>query len=194
MMKKFIPILLLFIGINTTIFGQFRLPSFDIEAKGGVGGFPNTQWDYLLTNYQTGIHIHINQHLAIGWTYSRGSGTTSRTGNQDIFVNSEKYDTKELITGLDLRLSAGRTKKLRPYIALHYTKVEVVTDLVDYRQSVKTNAIGGSAGLLLKLGNKMYLNLIDITGRYLSEEPFWLNERVHLEFRAGLLYNISRRK
>lgn len=172
---------------------QFRIPSFDVEAKGGIAGLLTDNWDYWMTNYQAGIHFHVNQYVAIGATYYRGTGTIGRDLRDNAF-SDEEFNTEELITGLDVRFSTGRSGKLRPYLSLNYSKVEIASDFGGYRQSGKTNAIGASAGLLLKLGNRMYLNLIDATGRNLSEELFWLDGKTHLEFKAGLLYNFGKRK
>lgn len=191
-MRRLVTIIVL-IGVSVSARAQFSVPPFDVEIKGGISGFPTSKWDYMGIGYKAGVHVHLNQHVAIGWTYMRSTGNASEDSGDNIFP-TEDFKTTELSTGPSLRLSTGRSRKMRPYIALSYSKVEVVTDRGDYRYSIKTNAPGASVGMLVKLGNKMYINLFEVTYRKLSDKVFWLDAQGQLEIKAGLLYNLGKKK
>lgn len=169
---------------------QFNLPPFEINIKGGFSALITDDEGPQMINVQGGLHVPINQYISVGWMYARTAYGTVHNGDVD-----QDYRTQELITGPELRISGGRSRKLRPYLVLSYTKFEIVTDYEAYRDASKTNAFGAHFGLMLKLGNRMYLNLIEVGGRKLSDEPFWLpNGNIQAEIKTGLTYNFGKKK
>src|SRR5258708_23961089 len=144
---------------------QFSLPRIDIEGKLTQNIVPGNQGDnnvYPLkaletSNLQLGAHWQITQNVALGWLYSsslRGSGYNST----DFKFNFGKGDSKALTSfnGIDLRLSIGRASKWRPYLSVCYGKAEIVEDRGSFRLASKINAIGGSLGIMRRMGNHLY--------------------------------------
>jgi len=167
---------------------QFRLPPFEINLKAGYSVMI-TDGGPQMINLQGGLHVPINQYISVGWLYARTAYGTAYDDEVD-----KDYTTQELITGPEVRISGGRSRKLRPYLVLSYAKFEIVTDYESYRNASKSSALGGHLGLMLKLGNKMYLNLIEVGMRKLSDEPFWINENAQVEIKTGLSYNFGKKK
>lgn len=188
-MKIFAGFIVLICGLAINCSAQFRLPPFEVGLKGGFAAILATS-DITAINAQGEIHLPINQHISVGWIYARTVYGTNYDNTQD-----KDYNTRELITGPELRISAGRARKLRPYLTLSYTKFEIVTDFENYRNANKSNALGAHFGLMLKLGSRMYLNLLEAGVRKLSKEPFWMPDgNLQIEFKTGLSYNFGKKK
>ncbi len=182
--------------------GQFRLPPFDVEVKGSVSVFPGFSNQnsvagdierVQLFNIHAAAHWQLNQNIGIGWFYSRSldggvythlnDGGKGKTSNALLLMN-----------GPDIRISTGRGKKWRPYLSFNYCKMELINDKVGYRLASKANAFGVSIGVMRKLSNKVYLNLIEIGGRVLWDKPYWFATDKMLEVKMGLTINFGKRK
>ena len=182
---------------------QFSLPRIDVEAKVTQNIVPagdNSSPSYSLkaletTNIFLGAHWQINQHIAVGWIYSnslRGSGYN----NTDFKFNFGQGDTKALtsFSGIDLRLSAGRARKWRPYLSISYCTAQIIEDKGAFRLATKTNAIGGSIGFMRRMGNRLYFNAIELGVRKFSDKLFWADTGFLIEAKMGFTYNIGKKK
>lgn len=183
-----------------TVYPQFRLPQFDVELKAHQNIVPGNGSNggielFEATNLYSALHIQISQHLGIGAYYSKSLRGMAKY--HDDQLGSSSSETGELLLkGLDIRLSTGRSKNWRKYMSLNYSKIEIVEDNVDFRYAAKTNAFGASIGIMRKLGNKLYLTVIEVGAKSLSDKPFWfgLSDNIMLDVKMGLLYNFDRRK
>lgn len=197
--KPFVVLLFSLTGL-ISVNAQFQLPQFDIELKGQQNLIPGDgQNDGELqvletTNIYGGAHVQLGQHIALGAFYSksfRGMGKFSvgQDGNID-------HNVLLLQKGMDVRLSTGRARNWRPYMTLNYSQIEIVEENVGYRLASKTNAFGGSLGIMRKLGNKLYLTIIELGVKVLSDEIFWFNssDKILIDAKMGLLYNIGKKK
>jgi hypothetical protein len=184
--------------------GQFVLPRIDIEAKVAQGVIPSNNNDNVLytlkaietTNLQLGIHWQLTQHIAVGWIYSnsmRGGGYNS----ENFKFNFGKGDSKAFTSFnvFDLRLSAGRATKWRPYLSINYGRAEIVEDKGSFRLADKTTAFGGSIGTMRRLGNHLYWNVIEIGAKTFSDKLFWADTgNLMIEAKMGFTYNIGKKK
>ncbi len=184
--KKLLLSLLLMVFVFC-VKAQFRLPQIDVEAKGAFSLWDNPG-NYVgppqFISWQGGAHIQVNQRIAIGGFYSRSlSGTVK---NNDGTQNSAQF----LMRGIDLRLSAGRSAKLRPYLSLNYSSVEFVEPLGGLNLADKTTATGATLGLMRKLGNNLYWNIVEVNYKKISHAIYWLQSDFTLEAKTGFTYNI----
>lgn len=195
--KKPIILVLLVFSVVTLVNAQFQLPQFDVELKVQQNIIPFSGGEYLnyfeTTNLYSAAHVQVGQHLAIGGFYSRSFRGTERFSykTEDVY-----HDALNLTKGIEIRFSTGRAKKWRKYIALNYSQIEIVEDNIDYRLASKTNAFGGSLGIMRKLSNKLYLTIIELGVKALSDEIFWFNssDKLMIDAKMGLLYNIGKKK
>ena len=183
---------------------QLSLPRIDIESKLTQNIVPGNQGDnnaYPLkaletTNLQLGVHWQIKQYLALGWIYS-GSLRGSGYNGTDFKFNFGKGDSKALtsFSGIDLRLSTGRANRWRPYLSLSYGKAEVVEDRGSFRLASKTNAFGGSLGIMRRMGTHLYWNVLEASVKIFSKKMFWADDGgVMMELKTGFTYNIGKKK
>lgn len=184
---------------------QFSLPRIDIEAKlaqdivpGDEGDANNSSSFKALetTNLQLGAHWQITQQIALGWIYS-GSMRGSGYNTTDFNFNFGKGDTKALtsFSGIDLRLSTGRANRWRPYLSICYGKAEIVEARGSFRLATKTNAIGGSFGIMRRMGNHLYWNVFEAGAKKFSDKLFWANDGTFMiELKMGFTYNIGKKK
>lgn len=183
-------------------FAQLKVPTFDVELKihqnliPGSGGSDGSMEFVETTNFYGGAHVQINQYVAIGGFYSRSfrgaAAFTSNDGN-----NNTTTQALQLQKGLDLRFSTSRSKKWRYYLSASYLQVELVQDNEVYRLAGKSNAFGGSLGTMRRLGNNLYLNVIELGIKVMSEEIFWFNttkDKFIVDAKMGLTYNIGKKK
>jgi hypothetical protein len=188
--------------LSQVALAQFQIPLLDVEVKASENLFPgNDNPPYTLraietTNLHLAAHVQINQHIAIGWIYSssmRGSGFNDPN---DFKFNFGGGDSKALtlFTGPDIRLSAGRAVRWRPYLSVNYCKAQIVEDKVNYRLADNTSAIGGSFGLMRRMGNHLYWNVFEIGGKVLQSAPFWSQRNAILDIKTGFTYNMGKRK
>jgi len=172
---------------------QFRLPQIDIEAK-GVGsifdaGNNESISDIAAISGQGAFHVQVNQHIALGVVYAKSflGKVHHQDGNH---ATTAKNDLKLLMTGLDLRLSAGRSVKWRPYLSLNYSKVEFIEQYSGYNLAHSTNAIGANIGVMLRLGNNLYWNVVEVGAKSYKDKVFWLGTDFTAEAKTGFTYNI----
>jgi hypothetical protein len=183
---------------------QFQLPRFDVEIKGGiaiVGADQTIDQTYYVTtaktfNYQVGAHWQLNQNIGIGWVYTKSlSGTIGfESGNgssgpppDNIFL---------MMNGPDLRISTGRTRKMRYYLSVNYVTLEFVEEKSGFRLAAKTNTFGGGIGMMLRLSNKVYWNIVELNAHPIpSDAVYWLTKTdVILEAKTGFTLNFGKRK
>ena len=188
----------------TGAYAQFHLPRFDVEIKGGMAMISADQTmdqtyyvkDAKTFNIQVGAHWQLNQNIGIGWVYTRSmSGTigfesgngSSAPPNDNIFL---------MMNGPDLRISTGRTRKMRYYLSVNYVALEFVEQKEGYRLAAKTNTFGGGIGMMLRLSNKLYWNIIELNAHPIpSDAIYWLTKTdVILEAKTGFTINFGKRK
>ncbi len=190
----------LLIFISRIGYAQLRIPTVDVELKinqnlipGSGGG--DGQIEFVeMTSVYGGAHFQINQYVAIGGFYSR-----SFRGNGRVRVGDNGVDQEvlQLGKGFDVRLSTGRAKKWRKYLAVSYTQIEMVRVNETFRLAAKTNAFGGSLGIMRRLSNNLYLNVIELGLKVMSDDIFWFGTTKDifiLDAKMGLTYNIGKRK
>jgi len=209
-MKKVILTIFLIISFNL-LNAQFKLPPMDIQFKPG-GNFINGDSDnqQLAAIDLTGsFYIHVNQYLAGGIFLTRSvfgeyfdegnvevgtsKGAFSSGFNQSDFDGNYQNDADILIYGFSVRLSTGRVGKWRPYLNLNYFKFEVVNHFENFNFSAESNGFGVDLGLMLKLSDKFYLNLIEGSIKKLQDEIFFMGEDLTLfQARIGVTYNFGK--
>lgn len=196
----------LLIGALTSVFGgvsyaQLRIPTFDVEIKINQNLIPGSgdgdgQIEFVeTTNVYAGAHVQINQYVALGGFYSRsfrGTGKIHYDNN-----NSVNKEVLFLQKGLDIRLSTSRAKKWRKYLVVSYTQIEMVRVDEALRLAAKTNAFGGNLGIMRRLSNNLYLNVIELGLKVMSDDIFWFGTTKDIfivDAKMGLTYNIGKRK
>lgn len=186
-------LLLLFTVVSAK--AQFRLPQFDIEAKGGftmidAGGNDGTSNPIHRANFssfQAGLHVQFSQRIALGGFYDRSFGGEIVFGSGS---TSTEYPLSVLMYGVDLRFSAGRSAKWRPYIGLVYGKAEFVQQTGNYNLAAQSNVMGVNLGIMLLFGRNFYWNILEISPRYLPDKIFWINSDFMIAGKTGFTYNI----
>jgi len=194
-------ILILFLLCTHAGFAQFSLPTFDVELKAHQtlvpgSGDNNGELEFVeTTNLYSAVHVQINQYIAIGGYYSR-----SFRGNSAFRFNEGNIEQKaiQLQTGLDIRFSTSRAKNWRKYLALSYGQIEMVTVSETLRYGDKTKAFGGNLGIMRRLSNNLYLTVMELGVRVMSDDIFWFNSTdsqvVMVDAKIGLTYNIGKKK
>lgn len=180
---------------------QFRLPTMDVEAKFNFNILPstisNTVDNMQTTGFSGALNIHINQYIGLGWFYQRSISGTTKYQNRDGGNQSSK-DAQILFSGTVLRISTGRGNKWRPYLALSYSKVEIVQSNGGYNVAAKTNAVGANLGIMRRLGNRLYWNVMEAGVKMVKEPPFWFGSKdtnvSMFEVKSGFTYNFGKRK
>lgn len=183
-------------------YAQLRIPIFDVELniqqneipgegrEDGDIGFAES------TNVYAGVHVQINQHIALGGFYSRsfrGEGKIQNTNGG----NSVYREVLHLQKGMDVRLSSRRAKKWRKYLVVSYSQVELVQVGEAFRLADKSNAFGSRLGIMRKLSNNLYLNMIDLGSTVITDDIFWFGSTSHIvifDAKMGLTYNIGKKK
>lgn len=199
--KKFLLIGMLLFFHSGVSYAQLKIPTFDVELKINQnmipgGGDENGTLLFLeTTNLHAGAHIQINQYIALGGFYSRNFRGNSLMGFDDSRQDNYR-DVNFLMKGLDIRLSTGRAKNWRKYLAVNFSQVELVQVNESFRLADKSNAFGGNLGIMRKLSNNLYLNLIELGVKVMSDEIFWFNtsDKIIIDAKMGLTYNIGKRK
>lgn len=196
--------LTLLMAVLTTISqAQFSFPKFDVELNGGFAKISADQTvdnnysinDVLAMNLQAAAHWQINQNIGLGWTYSKSLSGSISYGSIDNGTTVSTQNIYLLMYGPTVRISSGRIKNWRPYLNLSLLAVEYVEDKEGYRQAHKTNAGGVGVGIMRRLGNKLYWNVLELSGNVLSEKIFWLTEsNLIVEAKTGFTYNFGKLK
>lgn len=200
--KPTILVVVLFFSSVSLSNAQIKIPTFDVELKVHQTLIPGDGEDdgslefVETTNFYGGAHVQINQHIAIGGFYSRSfRGAAAFTTNSgDDHSQTQAF---QLQKGLDLRFSTSRAKKWRHYLSVNYSQVELVQDNEVYRTAGESKAFGGSLGTMRRLSNNLYLNVIELGVKVMSDEIFWFNAsqaKFIAEAKMGLTYNIGKRK
>lgn len=181
---------LVFLVFMIPVKAQFRLPQFDIEAKGGyslidAGG--NQSVDMAsFSFFQAGLHLQFSQRLALGGFYNRSFGGETKYGSGD---SRNEYPLSVLMYGVDLRLSAGRSARWRPYFGLVYGKAEFVQKTGSYNLAATSNMMGANLGIMKLFGRNFYWNILEVSAR-VFDRIYWLEADFSLEAKTGFTYNI----
>lgn len=190
--KATISCLLFTLAIALPVTAQFRLPQIDVDLKGAYSLFDagnNENVDHIhQMSVQGSVHVAISQHIAVGAFYMKGisGGIDHKNGSG---ANTQN-ELKTLMTGFDIRLSAGRSVKWRPYLLLSYSKVEFVESYTGYNLAHSTWAPGVNVGVMLRLGNTLYWNVLEVGAKFLGEKVYWLDTDFTAEVKTGFTYNI----
>lgn len=200
--KQALVVFFLTLFSTVTSFAQLSLPPFDVELKGSVSVFPgqgNVSSSGTIERIQTfnihgAAHWQLNQNIGIGWFYCRSVNGGVYT-HGDNGTKSKTSDAQMLATGPQVRLSTGRGKTWRPYMTVNYCQLELINDLEGYRLANKSKAVGGSIGIMLRLSNKVYLNLLEVSYRKILTEAFWFPSNSQMiEAKTGVTVNFGKRK
>jgi len=190
--KNIIICLFFIMAAASPVAAQFRLPQIDVDLKGAFSLYDagnNENVDHInQTSVQGSVHVAISQHIALGAFYMKGLNG-SITHKNGASANTQN-NLKTLMSGFDLRLSAGRSVKWRPYLLLSYSKIEFVESYTGYNLAHSTWAPGVNLGVMLRLGNSFYWNVIEVGGKFLGEKVYWLDTDFTAEVKTGVTYNI----
>ena len=181
---------------------QIWLPMVDLEVKASQNVIPANNVNLIslrvmeTTNLFLAAHVQINQYLAAGWIYSRSFRGQGYNSPNDFKFHFGRGDSRAitLMQGPEIRISAGRSAKWRPYLNLNYCVAQVVEDKGSYRFASKQTALGASIGLMRRLGNRLYFNVLELGMKRFSEKIFWADTKLLLEAKTGFTYNIGKRK
>jgi hypothetical protein len=183
---------------------QFKIPTFDVELKANQNISPemgdlDDQLEYFeTTNIHGAVHVHFGQRLGLGLFYSKSfRGQAAYRFSQE--GSKVHRDMLMAIRGVDLRLSAGRARKWRPYLSLNFSRIEVVQDNVVFRFAAKSAMYGVNIGIMRRLSNNLYLNVIELGSKYINDKMFWFDDNgpggaLIVDAKMGLTYNIGKRK
>ena len=171
---------------------QISLPQFDVELKGGfsiVDSGQNQDIDNsFFSFFQTGLHVQFSQRVALGGFYNRSLSGEVKYGRDGASATS--YPLSVLMYGIDLRFSAGRSVKWRPYVGLVYGKAEYVQKTGDYNLAASSNVMGVNLGIMRLFGRNFYWNVLEVSARYMPDKIYWLQADFSLEAKTGFTYNI----
>jgi len=183
---------------------QFQLPRFDVELKGGmalISADQTTDQSYYVKNaktfnFQVGAHWQLNQNIGIGWVYTKSFSGTIEYETYNGGAAPAPDNIFLMMNGPDLRISTGRTRKMRYYLCVNYVALEFVEQKDGYRLAAKMNTFGGGIGMMLRLSNKIYWNIIELNAHPIpSNSIYWLTKTdVILEAKSGLIINFGKRK
>ncbi len=191
-----------------SLWAQFRLPAIDAQVKSGITELIDMQ-DSNYNGYQYNaavihgeINFNISQHLAAGAFISKGlSGQTDLT-TDNVHSPDQSYNSSHQSYGVKLRISTGRQPRFRPFAELSYGKFEMYMEKDFYRISNSSTFFGVAIGLMIRLNNRLYLVLPQISIRqrsdpYFFEVPgdFLLGDSPPLiEITGGFSYNFGKKK
>lgn len=188
-MKKLVYLLVYTLPISTL--AQFHLPVLELSVKSGVTKTTDLG-DAVLVDLRSEVNIHINQYVSAGGFYSRSLfGEDEENDNLDI-----SSELKSLSYGVRIRLSTGRIYKFRPYVFLTLSKLEIVekvTDNLNFAGDWTGITYGG--GLMIRLSNRLYLNLIEIEYIPAKDAFFFLPPDLNfISFRFGVNYTLGKKR
>jgi hypothetical protein len=192
---------MILLTVVSVAFGQLKLPTFDVELKAQQtlvpgSGESNGEFEFVeTTNFFAGGHVQINQYIAIGGFYSRSFRGMGKFSFDD---NSVQNEVLQLQKGMDIRFSTSRAKNWRKYLALNYGQIEMVKVGESFRSSDQTTAFGFNLGIMRRLSNNLYLTVMELGVKIMSDTMFWLNTEdtklIMADAKVGLTYNIGKRK
>jgi len=205
--KKNSILLILLIGLSSiTLMAQFRLPNMDVQVKSGVAIIDemrdkqSNRYTYAAPVIHGEINFTISQHFAAGAFFSKGlSGQTEFVADNS---GTKSFNSSHQSYGVKLRISTGRQPRFRPFAELSYGKFEMYMEKDFYRISTSSTFFGGSIGLMIRLNNKLYLVLPQLSVRTRSDPFYWEapNDFVLssypsiIELTGGLSYNMGKKK
>lgn len=199
--KQVILITLLILAAVDSLSAQLRLPTFDVELKAQQtlvpgNGDGNGEFEFVeTTNFYAGGHVQINQYIAIGGFYGRSFRGMGKFSFDD---NSVQNEVLQLQKGIDIRVSTSRAKNWRKYLVVNYGQIEMVKVGESFRSSDKTNVFGFNLGISRRLSNNLYLTVMELGVKIMSDTMFWLNTQdtklIMADAKVGLTYNIGKRK
>jgi hypothetical protein len=181
---------------------QFRLPKFEVQTKVGWAGANfrdsnNRSYGYGTLIGGGDLSIPMNQHFSIGVFLSQSMpGAHLAVGGNVGTPNSwANYDVKHRAFGTMLRISANRLKRFRPYVDARVGKFEMYIDHDAYRLANSTFFLGGTLGLMTRLGSRMYVVFPEIVMMSRTQSFFFDTRKVPIvELRGGLCFNFDKRK
>jgi hypothetical protein len=143
---------------------------------------------------QGSLHIAVSQNLAVGGFYARSASGLVHYDNSGS-GSGPGYETnlETLMYGADLRLSAGRAAKWRPYLSVSFGKAEFVQEASinqPYTLAASSPLVALNAGIMLRFGRNFYWNIVEASGKYLPNRIFWLDSEMCIELKTGFLYHI----
>jgi hypothetical protein len=200
-------LLILLIGLSSiTLMAQFRLPDMDVQVKSGVAIIDemrdnqSNRYTYTAPVIHGEINFNISQHFAAGAFISKGfSGQTEFVADNS---GTKSFNSSHQSYGVKLRISTGRQPRFRPFAELSYGKFEMYMEKDFYRISTSSTFFGGSIGLMIRLNNRLYLVLPQLSVRTRSDPFYWEapNDFVLssypaiIELTGGLSYNMGKKK
>jgi len=186
-MKKAI-FIILFLLLAIPSVAQLKIPTGDIGLK--TGFTTDSNYDLLMVDIRGEANVHIIQYVSIGFFYSRSVFGEYINQSADLDLA-----TDQLVYGGKLQASLGRIPKFRPYVFLSYSKLEMVQELEASRLAFETSGISFGAGLMLKLNDRLYMNLIEFEFRPINDEIFFYNDPIEVDqlaIRFGANYTIGK--
>ena len=188
-------ILLLFCGVLSQ--AQIKLNSFDVELKIDQIFFPGQSNFHRdgdirsmgMTSIYGGVNFQFNQYIALGFSCARsfwGSASIANMEAEEILLSQK---------GLNLRLSTGRAKKWRPYLVLSFAQYKIVQVRETFRLADKLFFPGANLGIMCRLSNKLYLNVMEL-GLVSTMDEIWFahNMKEALDLKMGFTYYLGSRK
>jgi hypothetical protein len=168
--------------------GQIHLPQLDIEAKGGFALIDAGGGDLVKSarfqSIQGAMHVQFNQRIALGGFYSKGIAGEVK------YKSDATYNLDVMMYGIDLRISAGRSAKWRPYIGLVFGQAEFRQQTGSVYLASKSTLMGANLGIMLRFGRNFYWNVLEVSPRYMPDKIWWINSDFSVEAKSGFLYNI----
>ena len=195
--------LIMCIAATKVSVAQFQLPRFDVEVKGGIAVLSADQTidksyyvkHVFTTNLMAGAHWQLNQNIGIGWIYAKSlsgklgydAGGGTAPADENIYM---------MMNGPDIRISTGRTKKWRPYLSLNYLTFEFINQKNGFRLATSTKSFGSSLGIMRRISNKVYWNVIELSFHALDKDAiYWLTKSdFFAEAKMGVTVNFGKRK
>jgi hypothetical protein len=178
---------------------QFPIPTFDVAVKPGYffidgntsSSDQNMKYESLLG--QAELNIHVNHHIALGYFYQRNAFISNYHGKNN---GTADQPGSHLMHGFNLRLSAGRSVRWRPYINIKYFALQTVIHYPGFNLAYDGTGIGGGAGLMLRLSHRLYFNVIEAEIYQLQKpgEVIFVANKLFPQVKTGVTYNFLKRK
>jgi len=206
--KRIIVLLVFLLSLSgTSLVAQLRVPAMDIQVKSGVAALwemsdqQQNRYSYTAPVIHGELNFNISQYFSVGGFYSKG--LTSQTEYMaDDNSGSSFYNSQHQLYGAKLRVSTGRQPRFRPFAEFTYGYFEMYMDKGLYRDATSSTFFGFSLGLMIRLNNRFYLVLPQLSVRTRSDPFYWeaTNDFVLspypsiFELTGGLSYNIGKKK
>ena len=178
-------------ALPISAFAQIHIPVLDLAIKPGVTSTTDLG-NTVLINLTAEANVHINQFVSAGGFYSRSLfGQYEQNDNIDLLP-----ELKQLTYGARIRVSTGRITKFRPYAFITLTKLEIVekvTDELNFAGNWVGITYGG--GFMIRLSDRLYLNLIEVEYIPAKGEFFFILEDLNfISIRLGANYIIGKKR